>query len=510
MRKYFILIIPLLLTLSCTKEKNYLNNASLDSDDYIETFVNVLSKAVYSESDLRSFIKIEALSQFDKDYDVFYPYAKDKSLANGMTFRECLLKYFDNEQLTELENNLPLLNILVPDWSWMDAFDLHKWDVTTNDILVGFVNNRGEHVIYENGNKLGVIDDRAFFESPIIIVKENERMVVKNSSTKANSELEYEFANEAFDPKLTKGVAVETSFIHPATNPGSNIVEAESFRQKCPEAVESWKEYGTDPQEAQRKYAYYSMRKNDSLGVINPQIRESILAIRLNNKNCIDDSNDPSLHSTTKEKSDYASVDDIINDIWSDGQFEILLRATVTDSKGVTTILNDNANVIPVDGKDLFDIQTIKREFRHKTLFSPRKYKYIANVDDLEPKWYYLPTPLAFKYWDPAESSSIVNIHAYEVDPSSEISVTDTVITQKGISISATATKWFQISFKSNAKIEKKTMSYTIKKDSDDLGKKEFRFGDSIITDENDNGYELAYYSTGSLDFIIAPQSKVK
>lgn len=259
MRKYFIFIIPLLLTLSCTKEKNYPDNASLDSDDYIETFVNVLSKAVYSESDLRSFIKVEALSQFDKDYDVFYPYAKDKSLANGMTFRECLLKYFDNEQLTELENNLPLLNILVPDWSWMDAFDLHKWDITSNDILVGFVNNRGEHVIYENGNKLGVIDDRAFFESPIIIVKENERMVVKNSSTKANSELEYEFANEAFDPKLTKGVAVETSFIHPATNPGSNIVEAESFRQKCPEAVESWKEYGTDPQEAQRKYAYYSM-----------------------------------------------------------------------------------------------------------------------------------------------------------------------------------------------------------------------------------------------------------
>ncbi len=51
MRKYFILIIPLLLTLSCTKEKNYSNNSSLDSDDYIETFVNVLSKAVYSESD---------------------------------------------------------------------------------------------------------------------------------------------------------------------------------------------------------------------------------------------------------------------------------------------------------------------------------------------------------------------------------------------------------------------------------------------------------------------------
>lgn len=58
MRKYFIFIIPLLLTLSCTKEKNYPNNASLDSDDYIETFVNVLSKAVYSESELRSFIKV--------------------------------------------------------------------------------------------------------------------------------------------------------------------------------------------------------------------------------------------------------------------------------------------------------------------------------------------------------------------------------------------------------------------------------------------------------------------
>lgn len=52
----------------------------------IEIFAKALSAAVYQHGEMRSFIKDEALKQFDKDYDVFYPFVKDKEVAEGNHF----------------------------------------------------------------------------------------------------------------------------------------------------------------------------------------------------------------------------------------------------------------------------------------------------------------------------------------------------------------------------------------------------------------------------------------
>ena len=46
-------------------------------------FVEILSKAVYENAELREFLKDEASVKFDKDYDVFYPFAKDKDVVDG-------------------------------------------------------------------------------------------------------------------------------------------------------------------------------------------------------------------------------------------------------------------------------------------------------------------------------------------------------------------------------------------------------------------------------------------
>ena len=74
----------------------------------------ILSKAVSNEPSLRSFIKAEALKQFDKDYDVFYPFVKDQVIDGQLTFREILVGYDEDGMLTSIEKSLPLLNILVP------------------------------------------------------------------------------------------------------------------------------------------------------------------------------------------------------------------------------------------------------------------------------------------------------------------------------------------------------------------------------------------------------------
>ena len=96
---------------------------------------------------------------------------KDKKLNDGRTFRECLLEDSDEPTLRQIEKQKPLLDILIPDWSWIKAFDVHSWNTISNDVLVGFVNNHGEHVVYENGNKCGILDKGVFLCSPNINCK---------------------------------------------------------------------------------------------------------------------------------------------------------------------------------------------------------------------------------------------------------------------------------------------------------------------------------------------------
>ena len=62
-----------------------LNNASEELNAQKE-FAIILSKALCSDPDMRSFVKQEALQRFDNDYDVFYPKVKDELINEKETF----------------------------------------------------------------------------------------------------------------------------------------------------------------------------------------------------------------------------------------------------------------------------------------------------------------------------------------------------------------------------------------------------------------------------------------
>lgn len=86
---------------------------TMDAESAKKEFAKILSKAVYNEPSLRTFIKTEALKQFDRDYDVFYPAVKDKIVIDGLSFHDLLLKYCENPEVLEtIEKKLPLLNLL--------------------------------------------------------------------------------------------------------------------------------------------------------------------------------------------------------------------------------------------------------------------------------------------------------------------------------------------------------------------------------------------------------------
>ncbi len=108
----------------------------LSETDASEEFAKILSKAIYEEKDLRNFIKEESLKEFDKDYDVFYPWVQNHIVNGTETFREVLSKYDEAGMLSDIEEELPLLTILVPDWSWVTDFSACSWDTESQDISV--------------------------------------------------------------------------------------------------------------------------------------------------------------------------------------------------------------------------------------------------------------------------------------------------------------------------------------------------------------------------------------
>ncbi len=150
MKKILYLIVPLFLTLSCTNKEENLEISNISQINSIELFSKILSKAVSNDSNLRSFLKDEAMNQFDKDYDVFYPLVKNKKLADGTSFRDCLLEYTDEAVLSQIEKDLPLVNILIPDYSWINAFSVTKWDPKDSDVSVAYKHS-GEIIVFNNG-----------------------------------------------------------------------------------------------------------------------------------------------------------------------------------------------------------------------------------------------------------------------------------------------------------------------------------------------------------------------
>lgn len=109
-------------------------------------FAAILSEAISANPALRAYLKEEALRRFDKDYDVFHPLTKNVIVEPGRSFRQALKEYDSNNNLERIEAELPLLNILVPDWSWIDGFSVTVWDVRNNDVSVAYVNNNNGHL----------------------------------------------------------------------------------------------------------------------------------------------------------------------------------------------------------------------------------------------------------------------------------------------------------------------------------------------------------------------------
>ena len=184
MRKSILLMLGVLSLFSCTQDENvFLVNESdeakvqeLTATEAQSKFARILSKAVSGSVEVRRFLKDEALKQFDNDYDVFYPYVKDKVVQGSQTFRDILLSYCDSDkELEQVEQAQPLLTILVPDLTLFWEFDASKWDVYDEEVAV-LCREDKDNTLYENGEAIGQMETGDIPAFPCLVVKTNSLM----------------------------------------------------------------------------------------------------------------------------------------------------------------------------------------------------------------------------------------------------------------------------------------------------------------------------------------------
>ncbi len=427
------------VTPSCTKTvqpDSFNQEVTLQEMDALEEFASVLSKVVAGSEEVRAFFKDEALKQFDRDFDVFYPYVKDHKFSSGKTLRQMLL---DNEkyegQIETIERAVPKLTVLIPSYSWIgeNCFDVQIWDTADNRLCVGYDDCGMDHNLYYDGEMMGTLAADAIPSFPVMIVKSNERMKV-SISTKGG-ENTYAFADPAFDgasyAEATKGYwegyitnsSAKDADLFSITG---NYISQTELDGLNPDVAKAYKEFSTGSSAGvQRDYIYYGMKKNFTQpGTLNRNMRDMLYRFRLTPAAmffCADSPADPKLNERFwTGKNDRPDFDHAAPRFWADGKFEMRLEFYQAYPNNGTACIGTIA--LSLSPSDVMRINRIAYTF--ETNFWGNNWSsYRISENDIESKWYYpgdKDTNLATinSPWNLAEASDNLYMRVYEYDQS--------------------------------------------------------------------------------------------
>lgn len=433
---YILLIIALAVAVACNKYE--INDSCAENEDsYIlspqeaalQDFAVILSRAIYNEPELRVFIKNKAKERFDRDNDVFYPWVKNDKLSDGRSIREVLSGYDDLYKLDDIENTVPLLNILVPDWSWIhdECFSLDNWDTSIAEVGIGYRSNEIKHKVYCNGKLDGTLDLGEFPSAPLLLVKANERMKVVMPATKG-ADVIFEFRDDIFNKSLVRtedNLATKGSdayFIHDLNYVAASPNVAISILPYRLENVLS--ETSQNDTLAQRDYLYYDMTATRDTGAVNIRYHERILKFKLN-PSVPQYYDDPyvanSTHRDYKLKEYYyvgantaLSNQQLSNMLWADGALEIRFNVYCGTLSW--------SSVYTVSFPEAFSIKKVKEHRRYNFLGAIKSRTYYLGMnsihsdagDWLSPKW--INANISLFTWDLSSYPTRYEIKIIEED----------------------------------------------------------------------------------------------
>lgn len=529
MKKFLFVLVSTIFMLSCSQEEvtNLTENdqkglPELTTAQAQLKFAKLLSQAASNSIEVRNFLKEEALARFDNDYDIFYPLVKDKIVTGNKSFRDILLSYCQDEnELTRIEFSQLLLNIMIPDLSLFWDFDAKKWDVNNAEVAV-LCRDDKDDTLYENGENIGSLPKGEIPGFPCLVVKNNERLMVTNANARSG-EVTYEFIDEVFDGAKNRPQARHSDFdidFQPTEDLGKYVAKSEIM----PSIIKAWEEFKNVPNACQRDYIYYGITKANTPGTLNRNIREKLYRFRINATafGKIADSNQDSQLNNPSQTKRYLSNDEILRQIWTDGEFEFRFKSYIAgeDSKEAME------HVLPfsVNPRDVFSIKKVHVHHKNSTMFRQSKNFYSVNVNNLESKWIY-PEKLAGKNynsqvfllpWDLYSKSLVIHMFVEEFDLDQTDERSRTVVneftnkvdfsvegggsTDKKMNLTAKLGYGF-----SHTKTTTSTTKITTTLTSDDLGTLSFLFYDPIIKAEANGTYKLYSVYNGTVEATLLP-----
>ncbi len=483
-----LLLSSILFSVSCKEDiqsvvENELTEVSKSSP--LDQFAILLSKAVKNEANLRSFIAKEALKEIDKDHDVFYNLVKNEIVDNNKSFKDILTKYEEFPgQLLSIENEVPTLTIFVPTLP-EGSFSPQNWQpsiqipyISTNHI------KENNFEFYSNG-KLSLkipADETPGF--PVLVVKKNERIELKNKNIKLKSSGNngYEWSDFAFTSEDYNGLN--------KTKGSATLIETQyNIDQSIKDALNL---FNNDIDNWQRDYIYYGLKSANDTGKIKKNFRETIQMIKLS-KDAIsiisDQTEDPylkgegSVHTIpyTGGRTSSEEIRQIQHSAWTDGKFDFQFDILINNSNGLGTGITRSLSVSP---GDLFNVgYDIRR--RTNSSGDVQVITYKPNSKGIESKEFFCNIPLV--NWDIQSNGVSWKIVVTEKDASETSSRKESVSSEFATNFGLD----FKIGLKfgaSNKETKTNEFSISTTKTSDDLGTLEMSFWEPVLKSEDTSG----------------------
>lgn len=456
-------------------------------------FGKALVKSMAESKSLRDLIKNESLKMFDNDYEVLYQMIKNETLENNVTVRNLIIKNLGSENLLDnIEINNPTLTILVPELP-ENTFSAKLWN-TENQIpkvAVRLTTSNDVPLINQDGTE-EVIEAKYIPGFPVIVLKDNERIISSNNSTNKNLKTNnvavingtsYKFLDDCFDG--SKKNNSQTARTVPTSSLDSKIVTA--YNTYTAANVDGW----------QRDYIYYGLTPDNPKGPFKYDFQETIKTFSLQGdpvaayNKIADQTGDPTLQPV--------SAGPIAG--WTGGNFEFKVRIIVNGKNGVGSEIIKYFNA---KGDDLFEYIFEKVKFGS----FPGMYIYGRKFTKLKEMNLNIP----IFNWDLDQYASSIKIDIEEIDLTETTILTESrnveFASNFGVDVSGGYKDYVKIGLKygTSQKVNSvSTIQRTFTQGNDLLGDVIVNFADNVIINSSGGNYTTREYNSGLYSITVEP-----
>jgi len=486
-------------------------------------FGQALAKVLGKNQSAREFIKVESLKKINHDNDVLYHLIKNIPLdVEGNTLEGLISDYLTPSILGQLEKTLPTLTIFVPTLP-EDSFSPDSWNPEDQIPKVAIRDTESYYTTtFDSEGNEGVIEPLIIPGYPIVVVKENERIVVDDGvttrgaslhavATRSGGSINLSFLDNTFnniDPEVTTRARESNSGGSTSGDRGSG--SSFVIPDKVKKIHEAYNIYGLSFDKGwQRDYIYYGITPQQTKGPFNRRMTEHIVAFEMvgDAKKALDKIADQASDPKIKGIKDRGMNSGRYYIDWTDGEFEFKVTVYLGAKSPAGS---ERITYFRLRPGELFDVYNTPR--------TPDGSSF--QVGDIIHKKAWLEVPLL--EWDLENYSPALKISIEEVDPSetTTTSVTNSAEFATNFSYDANFGQKVKhgLKFGTSTK-ETRTVTHQVVRSwgNDELGDVIINFEDPVVLDDKysqDRSGEVPgntiynynnKYSTGWYRLYVAP-----